>query len=81
MLLNTDLHDSVRRTRCFVARSYSCIAFLSLSLPIEQKITNKMTFQQFSDNLHELNDGVDFSKDLLKSLYNAIKNEQLMDET
>jgi PH/SEC7 domain-containing protein len=40
-----------------------------------------MTFQQFSDNLHELNDGVDFSKDLLKSLYNAIKNEQLMDET
>jgi Sec7-like guanine-nucleotide exchange factor len=40
-----------------------------------------MTFQQFSDNLHELNDGNDFSKDLLKSLYNAIKNEQLMDET
>jgi PH/SEC7 domain-containing protein len=40
-----------------------------------------MTFQQFSDNLHELNDGKDFSKDLLKSLYNAIKTEQLMDET
>ncbi|CAF3634000.1 unnamed protein product [Rotaria sordida] len=47
----------------------------------DSKITNKMTFQQFSDNLHELNDGVDFSKDLLKSLYNAIKNEQLIDET
>ncbi|CAF3605423.1 unnamed protein product [Adineta steineri] len=47
----------------------------------DPKITNKMTFQQFSDNLHELNDGKDFSKDLLKSLYNAIKNEQLMNET
>ncbi|CAF4693128.1 unnamed protein product [Rotaria sp. Silwood1] len=47
----------------------------------DRKITNKMTFQQFSDNLHELNDGKDFSKDLLKSLYNAIKNEQLMNET
>ena len=40
-----------------------------------------MTFQQFSENLEDLNDGVDFSKDLLKSLYNAIKNEQLIDET
>jgi PH/SEC7 domain-containing protein len=40
-----------------------------------------MTFQQFSDNLHELNDGKDFSKDLLKSLYNAIKTEQLINET
>ncbi len=39
-----------------------------------------MTFQQFSDNLNGLNDGEDFSKDLLKSLYNAIKNEQLIDE-
>ncbi|CAF1313659.1 unnamed protein product [Rotaria sordida] len=47
----------------------------------DRKITNKMTFQQFSDNLHELNDGKDFSKDLLKSLYNAIKNERLMNET
>ncbi|CAF1218492.1 unnamed protein product [Rotaria magnacalcarata] len=47
----------------------------------DAKITSKMTFQQFSDNLHELNDGVDFSKDLLKSLYNAIKNEQFIDET
>ncbi|CAF0885842.1 unnamed protein product [Adineta steineri] len=47
----------------------------------DSKISAKMTFQQFSENLHELNDGVDFSKDLLKSLYNAIKNEQLMDET
>ena len=41
----------------------------------------KMTFKQFSDNLHELNDGNDFSKDLLKSLCNSIKNEQLISET
>lgn len=40
-----------------------------------------MTFQQFNDNLHDLNDGGDFSKDLLKSLYNAIKSERLLDET
>ncbi|CAF3408850.1 unnamed protein product [Rotaria socialis] len=47
----------------------------------DRKITNKMTFQQFSDNLHELNDGNDFSKDLLKSLFNAINDEQLISET
>lgn len=40
-----------------------------------------MTFQQFSENLHELNDGNDFSKDLIKSLYNAIKNEQLISDS
>ncbi|CAF4416231.1 unnamed protein product, partial [Rotaria magnacalcarata] len=40
-----------------------------------------MTFQQFSDNLHELNDGNDFSKDLLKSLFNAINNEELISGT
>lgn len=74
MLLNTDLHDPVGE------RSSDGTSPFDRSTSF-QKITTKMTFQQFSDNLHGLNEGVDFSKDLLKSLYNAIKNEQLMDET
>ncbi|XP_015265079.1 PREDICTED: PH and SEC7 domain-containing protein 2-like, partial [Gekko japonicus] len=46
-------------------------------------IGKKMSCQQFTANLDGLNDGKDFPKDLLKSLYNSIKNEKLewaMDE-
>ncbi|XP_068815781.1 PH and SEC7 domain-containing protein 2 isoform X2 [Struthio camelus] len=40
-------------------------------------IGKKMSCQQFITNLDGLNDGKDFSKDLLKTLYNSIKNEKL----
>ncbi|XP_060035147.1 PH and SEC7 domain-containing protein 2 isoform X2 [Erinaceus europaeus] len=40
-------------------------------------IGKKMSCQQFIANLDQLNDGQDFSKDLLKTLYNSIKNEKL----
>ncbi|XP_036917618.1 PH and SEC7 domain-containing protein 2 [Sturnira hondurensis] len=40
-------------------------------------IGKKMSCQQFIANLDQLNDGHDFSKDLLKTLYNSIKNEKL----
>uniref|UniRef100_A0A6J0U794 PH and SEC7 domain-containing protein 2 n=1 Tax=Pogona vitticeps TaxID=103695 RepID=A0A6J0U794_9SAUR len=40
-------------------------------------IGKKMSCQQFTANLDGLNDGKDFSKDLLKALYNSIKNEKL----
>ncbi|KAJ7338306.1 hypothetical protein JRQ81_011195 [Phrynocephalus forsythii] len=40
-------------------------------------IGKKMSCQQFTGNLDGLNDGKDFSKDLLKALYNSIKNEKL----
>ncbi|XP_058533727.1 PH and SEC7 domain-containing protein 2 isoform X1 [Ochotona princeps] len=40
-------------------------------------IGKKMSCQQFIANLDQLNDGQDFAKDLLKSLYNSIKNEKL----
>ncbi|XP_042321382.1 PH and SEC7 domain-containing protein 2 [Sceloporus undulatus] len=46
-------------------------------------IGKKMSCQQFTANLDGLNDGKDFAKDLLKALYNSIKNEKLewaMDE-
>ncbi|CAM4809033.1 unnamed protein product [Rotaria magnacalcarata] len=59
----------------------SCAIMLLNTDLHDRKITNKMTFQQFSDNLHELNDGNDFSKDLLKSLFNAINNEELISGT
>ncbi|XP_039182028.1 PH and SEC7 domain-containing protein 2 isoform X2 [Crotalus tigris] len=40
-------------------------------------IGKKMSCQQFTANLDGLNDGKDFAKDLLKALYNSIKNEKL----
>ncbi|KAM7008047.1 PH and SEC7 domain-containing protein 2 [Passerculus sandwichensis] len=40
-------------------------------------IGKKMSCQQFIANLDGLNDGKDFTKDLLKTLYNSIKNEKL----
>ncbi|XP_078406926.1 PH and SEC7 domain-containing protein 2-like [Cetorhinus maximus] len=40
-------------------------------------IGKRMSCQQFISNLDGLNDGKDFPKDLLKGLYNSIKNEKL----
>ncbi|XP_028908204.1 PH and SEC7 domain-containing protein 2 isoform X2 [Ornithorhynchus anatinus] len=40
-------------------------------------IGKKMSCQQFIANLDRLNNGQDFAKDLLKTLYNSIKNEKL----
>ncbi|XP_061088459.1 PH and SEC7 domain-containing protein 1-like isoform X2 [Conger conger] len=37
----------------------------------------RMSYLQFIGNLEGLNDGQDFPKDLLKALYNSIKNEKL----
>uniref|UniRef100_UPI00398E4D8A PH and SEC7 domain-containing protein 3-like isoform X1 n=2 Tax=Pristiophorus japonicus TaxID=55135 RepID=UPI00398E4D8A len=40
-------------------------------------IGKKMSCQDFINNLDSLNGGKDFPKDLLKALYNSIKNEKL----
>ncbi|XP_058267266.1 PH and SEC7 domain-containing protein 3 isoform X2 [Hemibagrus wyckioides] len=42
-----------------------------------QNIGKKMTCQEFINNLDGLNAGQDFPRDLLKALYNSIKNEKL----
>lgn len=36
-----------------------------------------MACQEFVDNLTELNDGEDFSKEVLKAIYQGIKNEPI----
>ncbi|XP_020825245.1 PH and SEC7 domain-containing protein 3 isoform X2 [Phascolarctos cinereus] len=40
-------------------------------------IGKKMTCQEFITNLQGVNEGSDFPRDLLKALYNSIKNEKL----
>ncbi|MBN3321909.1 PSD1 protein, partial [Atractosteus spatula] len=40
-------------------------------------VGKRMSCMQFIGNLEGLNDGQDFPKDLLKALYNSIKNEKL----
>ncbi|XP_042252805.1 uncharacterized protein LOC121886676 isoform X2 [Thunnus maccoyii] len=42
-----------------------------------QNIGKRMSCPQFISNLEGLNDGQDFAKDLLKALYNSIKNQKL----
>ncbi|XP_053197019.1 PH and SEC7 domain-containing protein 1-like [Scomber japonicus] len=42
-----------------------------------QNIGKRMSCTQFVGNLEGLNDGQDFAKDLLKALYNSIKNQKL----
>ncbi|KAM9837880.1 uncharacterized protein ACBR49_018503 [Aulostomus maculatus] len=42
-----------------------------------QNIGKRMSSTQFVGNLEGLNDGQDFPKDLLKALYNSIKNQKL----
>ncbi|XP_029024518.1 PH and SEC7 domain-containing protein 1 [Betta splendens] len=42
-----------------------------------QNVGKSMTSSKFVSNLDEMNEGTNFSKDLLKSLYNSIKNEPL----
>lgn len=42
-----------------------------------QNIGRKMTCSEFIENLAELNDGENFSKDILKYLYQAIKDHPL----
>ncbi|XP_037546889.1 PH and SEC7 domain-containing protein 1 [Nematolebias whitei] len=42
-----------------------------------QNVGKKMSCTQFIGNLDGLNDGQDFPRDLLKALYNSIKNQKL----
>lgn len=42
-----------------------------------QNIGRKMTCSEFIENLAELNDGENFSKEILKYLYQAIKEHPL----
>ncbi|EHA99612.1 PH and SEC7 domain-containing protein 3, partial [Heterocephalus glaber] len=55
-------------------------AMMLLNTDLHGHVSNigkKMTCQEFIANLQRVNEGVDFSKDLLKALYNSIKNEKL----
>ena len=42
-----------------------------------QAVGKKMTCNEFIENLSKLNDGVNFNKDVLKAIYNAIKAEPI----
>lgn len=42
-----------------------------------QNVGRKMTCNEFIDNLAELNDGENFPREVLKSLYHAIRNRPL----
>uniref|UniRef100_A0A8C6Q0D0 Pleckstrin and Sec7 domain containing n=1 Tax=Nothobranchius furzeri TaxID=105023 RepID=A0A8C6Q0D0_NOTFU len=42
-----------------------------------QNVGKRMSCTQFIGNLEGLNEGLDFPKDLLKALYNSIKNQKL----
>ncbi|XP_035391263.1 PH and SEC7 domain-containing protein 3 isoform X3 [Electrophorus electricus] len=82
MLLNTDLHgqmasksrdsSGMKRIACRGESASRRSARTSLT-----NIGKKMTCQEFINNLDGLNTGQDFPRELLKALYNSIKNEKL----
>ncbi|XP_059201957.1 PH and SEC7 domain-containing protein 2 isoform X2 [Centropristis striata] len=60
------------------AHTLTCaLMLLNTDLHGHVNIGKKMSCQQFISNLDGLNNGKDFPKDLLKVLYNSIKNEKL----
>ncbi|XP_068021748.1 PH and SEC7 domain-containing protein 2 isoform X3 [Melanerpes formicivorus] len=80
------IHFSRRFCLCNPAESTSqdgihtltcALMLLNTDLHGHVNIGKKMSCQQFIANLDGLNDGKDFAKDLLKTLYNSIKNEKL----
>ncbi|XP_065499960.1 PH and SEC7 domain-containing protein 2 [Caloenas nicobarica] len=80
------IHFSRRYCQCNPGESTSedgihtltcALMLLNTDLHGHVNIGKKMSCQQFIANLDGLNDGKDFAKDLLKTLYNSIKNEKL----
>ncbi|XP_040502973.1 PH and SEC7 domain-containing protein 2 isoform X3 [Gallus gallus] len=80
------IHFSRRYCQCNPEESTSedgvhtltcALMLLNTDLHGHVNIGKKMSCQQFITNLDGLNDGKDFAKDLLKTLYNSIKNEKL----
>ncbi|XP_039504955.1 PH and SEC7 domain-containing protein 2 isoform X1 [Pimephales promelas] len=60
------------------AHTLTCaLMLLNTDLHGHVNIGKKMSYQQFISNLDGLDDGKDFPKELLKVLYNSIKNEKL----
>ncbi|XP_051716707.1 PH and SEC7 domain-containing protein 2 isoform X1 [Ctenopharyngodon idella] len=60
------------------AHTLTCaLMLLNTDLHGHVNIGKKMSCQQFISNLDGLDDGKDFPKELLKVLYNSIKNEKL----
>ncbi|XP_053734806.1 PH and SEC7 domain-containing protein 2 isoform X3 [Synchiropus splendidus] len=60
------------------AHTLTCaLMLLNTDLHGHVNIGKKMSCQQFISNLDGLNNGKDFPKELLKVLYNSIKNEKL----
>uniref|UniRef100_A0A3B5M5F6 Pleckstrin and Sec7 domain containing 2 n=1 Tax=Xiphophorus couchianus TaxID=32473 RepID=A0A3B5M5F6_9TELE len=60
------------------AHTLTCaLMLLNTDLHGHQNIGKKMSCQQFISNLDGLNNSNDFPKELLKVLYNSIKNEKL----
>ncbi|XP_036060420.1 PH and SEC7 domain-containing protein 2 isoform X1 [Onychomys torridus] len=67
---DTTSEDGIHTLTC-------ALMLLNTDLHGHVNIGKKMSCQQFIANLDQLNDGHDFAKDLLKTLYNSIKNEKL----
>ncbi|KAM4526197.1 uncharacterized protein V3H82_000618 isoform 2-T3 [Fundulus diaphanus] len=59
------------------AHTLTCAVMLLNTDLYGQNIGKRMSCTQFIGNLEGLNDGQDFPKDLLKALYNSIKNQKL----
>lgn len=67
----------LHHTRIDAVHTLTCAIMLLNTDLHGQNIGRKMTCSEFIENLAELNDGENFSKDILKYLYQAIKEHPL----
>lgn len=86
VLYCTVLYHSVSYRIVFITRyvmfpdavhTLTCAIMLLNNDLHDQNIRRKMTCNAFIENLSGLNDGENFPRDILKSLYQAIKNTPL----
>ncbi|XP_068508636.1 uncharacterized protein psda isoform X3 [Syngnathus scovelli] len=75
ILLNVDLHGNVSGTDSLCLR---CIVTTPACLrTYVQNVGKRMSCAQFISNLQGLNNGKDFPRDMLKSLYASVKSDKL----
>lgn len=78
MMLNTDLHGEVNKiTNNSTYNTLFILIFINFFTFSFQNVGNKMTLNEFIDNLSDMNEGENFPRETLRQLYYAIKQDPL----
>jgi len=77
IMLNTDQHNpNMKVITAFQAQSHSC--YCCISINDNPQNSNRMTFEQFGNNLRGVNNGKDFAPEYLQLIYETIKHNEII---